>query len=177
MKFGNSYFNSFSWTISIRNFKILTHTHTHTYTSSSSSSSRTASTDFPDSFSIRPYYSLLPVSLLDYLLCPQVLVGHPTLACSCVGVHRRTSLMSLSLILRQYPTCLARLTWMVLEMGGKWPYSCLVRCCFWDLLKMSRMYRYVSKHVWLNTADCFFLNLRVKTFEFLTSLLISGSSW
>ena len=41
----------------------------------------------------------------------------------CEGVHKRTSLMSSSLLFQQCPACLVRLTWMVFEMGCKWPYS------------------------------------------------------
>ena len=39
-------------------------------------------------------------------------------------VHRRMSLLSLSLLLQQSPTCLVCLTWMVCKMRGKWQYSC-----------------------------------------------------
>ena len=53
------------------------------------------------------------------------------------GVHRSTSLMSLSLLLQQCPACLVRLTWIVFMMGGRWPYSwCLVACCHQDLLNI-----------------------------------------
>ena len=59
-----------------------------------------------------------------------VRAGHPAFARPYVGVHRSTSLMSLSLLLQQCPACLVRLTWIVLVIGGRWPYSwCLVRCC------------------------------------------------
>ena len=37
----------------------------------------------------------------------------------CVWFHRRTLLMSLSLLLQQYPECLVFLTWLVCEMGGR----------------------------------------------------------
>ena len=48
----------------------------------------------------------------------------------CEEVHRRTSLMSSSLLLQQWPACLVILTWIVFVMGGKWPYSCsIVGCC------------------------------------------------
>ena len=46
--------------------------------------------------------------------------------CPCVGVHRRISLMNLSLLLQQFPAYFVCLTWMVYEMGGRWLYS----CCF-----------------------------------------------
>ena len=53
--------------------------------------------------------------------CPHrtdVFAGWPTLVCPCVGVHRRITLMSLSLFLQQGPACLFHLTWMVCEMGS-----------------------------------------------------------
>ena len=37
------------------------------------------------------------------------------------GVHRRTSLISSSLLLQQCPACLVRLTWIVFVMRGSWP--------------------------------------------------------
>ena len=56
-----------------------------------------------------------------------------------VGVHRSTSLISSSLLLQQCPACLVRLTWIVLVMGGRWPYSwCLVGFCRQDLFKIAR---------------------------------------
>ena len=59
-----------------------------------------------------------------------VRAGRPAFAQPCVGVHKSTSLMSSSLLLQQCPACLARLTWKVFVIGGRWPYSwCLVGCC------------------------------------------------
>ena len=52
-----------------------------------------------------------------------VRVGRPALARPYVGVHRSASLMCSSLLLQQCPACLARLTWIVFVMGGRWPYS------------------------------------------------------
>ena len=52
-----------------------------------------------------------------------VRAGRPAFARPYVGVHRSTSLMSSSLLLLQWPSCLVRLTWIVFEMGGRWPYS------------------------------------------------------
>ena len=49
----------------------------------------------------------------------EVIAGQSTLLC--VGIHARASLVS-SMSL----SCLARLTWIVREMGSKWLYS----CCF-----------------------------------------------
>ena len=68
-----------------------------------------------------------------------VRAGRPAFARPCVGVHRSTSLMSSSLLLQQCSACLARLTWIVLVIGGRWPYSwCLVGCCRQDLFKIAR---------------------------------------
>ena len=50
--------------------------------------------------------------------CCNVLVGRPILARTYEPVHRRMSLMSLSLLLRPCPARLVPLIWMVLEMGG-----------------------------------------------------------
>ena len=55
--------------------------------------------------------------------CKYVRAGRPTFAQPYVGVHWSISLMSSSLLLQQCPACLVRLTWIVLLMGGKWPYS------------------------------------------------------
>ena len=47
--------------------------------------------------------------------------------------------MSSSLHLQQRPACLIHLIWMVLEMGGRWPYSCcFMGCCFQDLFITAR---------------------------------------
>ena len=46
--------------------------------------------------------------------------------------------MSLFLLLQQCPAYIVHLIWMVLEMGGKWPYSyCFVGCCFLDLFSIA----------------------------------------
>ena len=47
--------------------------------------------------------------------------------------------VSLCLFLEQCPACLVRLTWIVCEMRGRWPYSsCFVGCCFQDFFKRER---------------------------------------
>ena len=56
-----------------------------------------------------------------------VFPGHPAFARSYVGVHKSTSLMSLSLLLQQCPACLVRLTWIVFVIGGRCPYSWCLR--------------------------------------------------
>ena len=68
-----------------------------------------------------------------------VRAGRPSFSRPCVGVHKSTSLMSSSLLLQQCPACLARLTWIVFVIRGRWPYSwCLVGCCHLDLFKIAR---------------------------------------
>ena len=58
--------------------------------------------------------------------------------CPSIGVHRRTSLMSLSLLL-QCQACLVRLSWMVCKMSDRWLYNCcFVRCCFQDLFQTTQ---------------------------------------
>ena len=44
--------------------------------------------------------------------CMYVRAGRPAFGRPYVGVHRSTSLMSWSLLLRQCPACLVRLTWI-----------------------------------------------------------------
>ena len=80
--------------------------------------------------------SLYPVSIQS--CCRYVLLGHPTLVCPCEGIHRRTSLMILFLLRQQCPACFVCLTWMVLEIGGRWPYnSCFIGYCFQDLFHIA----------------------------------------
>ena len=52
--------------------------------------------------------------VFSHICCMYVRAGRPAFARPYVGVHRSTSLMSLSLLLQQCPACL---------MGGRWPYS------------------------------------------------------
>ena len=47
-----------------------------------------------------------------------VRAGRPAFARPCVGVHKSTCLMSLSLLLQQCLACLVRLTWIVFVMGA-----------------------------------------------------------
>ena len=96
------------------------------------------------SLTIRPYHPSLLVGFLDYIFCLYravvgkfLLVGQHLHICV-KGVYRRTSLMSSSLLLQQYPTCLVCLIWMVLEMGGWWPYCCcIVGCGFQDFFNIA----------------------------------------
>ena len=70
-------------------------------------------------------------------------MSRPTLARPCEGVHWGRSLMQSSLLLQQSPACLIRLIWVVLEMGvlemgGRWPYSCcFVGYCYQDLFNIA----------------------------------------
>ena len=107
----------------------------------------TSSDDSTD-FSLSSHQSLLsiapgrssklyPVSAQSW--CQYVLFDQPTLTHPCEGVHKRTLLMSLSLLLQQWPACHVCLIWMVCKMGGKWLYSCcFVGCCFQNLFKTAR---------------------------------------
>ena len=108
-----------------------------------SSPCRAASTDTPRPHSPRSLITsgwssgLHLVSLHSCWM--YVRAGRPAFARPYVGVHRSTSLMSSSLLLQQCPACLARLTWIVFEMRGRWPYSwCLVECCCLDLFNIAR---------------------------------------
>ena len=77
-------------------------------------------------------------SVSSHSCCMYVLAGRPAFAWPYAGVHRRTSLMSSSFLLRQYPACVVRLTCIVFVMGGRWPYSwCLVGCCRQDLFNIA----------------------------------------
>ena len=82
----------------------------------------------------------LSTGILDYILCPYraVVLCLPTLARQYVGIHRRMPFMSSSLLLQQCPTCSVCLIWMVLVIGGRWPYSCcFAGYCFQDLFTIA----------------------------------------
>ena len=84
--------------------------------------SLTLSRHLPLSFIVTGRSSgLHPVSPPSF--CMYVRAGRPAFALPYVGVQRSTSFMSKSLLLRQCPACLVRLTWIVFVMGGRWPYS------------------------------------------------------
>ena len=47
--------------------------------------------------------------------------------------------MNSSLLFQQCPSYLARLTWIILEMRGRWSYNCFfVGCCFHNLFTIAR---------------------------------------
>ena len=116
-----------SWTIGEHS------THHHHHVVLLARISLTLSRHFSQSFIASGRSSgLHPVS--SHSCCMYVRAGRPAFARPYVGVHRSTSLMSLSLLLQQCPACLVRLTWIVFVMGGRWPYSwCFVVCCRQDL--------------------------------------------
>ena len=88
---------------------------------------------------------LYPVS--SHRCCMYVRAGRPAFVRPYVGVHRSTSLMSLSLVLQQCPACLVRLTWIIFVMGGRWPYSwCLVGYCCQDLLNILKWNNYLKTY-------------------------------
>ena len=99
---------------------------------------------FPDSLPIRLFYPSFTAGLLDNIECPsvkrcwrQVLACRPTLARLCEGVHRRRTLMSLSLPLQQCPAYLLRFISIAFEMRVSWLSSCFfVECCFQALFNI-----------------------------------------
>ena len=91
---------------------------------------------------------LHPVS--SHSCCMYVRAGRPAFARPYVGVHWSTSLMSSSLLLHLCPACLVRLTWIVIVMGGRWPYSwCLVGCCYQDLFNWIYIYIYIHIYIYI----------------------------
>ena len=86
---------------------------------------------------------LHPVS--SHSCCMYVRAGRPAFAWPYAGVHRSTSLMSSSLLLQQCPACLVRLTCIVFEMGGRWPYSwCFVGVLPPGLVQYIYIYIYIE---------------------------------
>ena len=95
-----------------------------------------------------------------------VRAGRPAFARPCVGVHKSTSLMSSSLLLQQCPACLARLTWIVFVIGGRWPYSwCLVGCCRQDLFK------------WAYWTEISFTTYSVKLLKYTVTFHVAQKTW
>ena len=90
-----------------------------------------------------PSARILPISChpsLSFIASGRSSGLHPcsTFACPCEGVHRSTSLMSLSLLLQLCLAYLVHLILIVCMMGGRWPYSrCFVGCCLQDLFNIA----------------------------------------
>ena len=67
----------------------------------------------------------------------RLVLTFPTLTRPCKAVYRRTSLISSYFLL--HFACFVRLIWMVLEMGGRWPYiCCFAGSCFQNLFSIAR---------------------------------------
>ena len=75
--------------------------------------------------------SLIPLTIISTIVLCKHLDGiqypprddqYKFLVCPCVEVYRGTSIISSSLVNQQYIAFWASLTWMVCEMGCKWPY-------------------------------------------------------
>ena len=93
---------------------------------------------------IRPNHLSLLSGLLDCIQCPHrtdvSLCWSANTGTSISCVNRRMSLLSLSLLSKECPACLVHLSWMVCQMGGKWPYNCgFVGCRFQDSFKAARL--------------------------------------
>ena len=82
---------------------------------------------------------LHPVS--SHSCCMYVRAGRPAFAWLYVGVHRSTSLMSLSLLLQQCPACLVCITCIVFVMGGKWSYRAGV---LWGVVAWKKLHFILS---------------------------------
>ena len=106
--------------------------------SSSSLSSRAVSMDLPDPLSqfVSIVHRSRQVFQATSCIGKELLyIGSSWSFCLCWSMWRGPrELMSSSLLLLQCPVCLARLTWIVFSMGGRWPYNCcFVGCCLQDL--------------------------------------------
>ena len=115
------------------------------YGLSSSSTCRATSTDITDPLSLHVSLSFIasgrssgfhPVS--SHSCCMYVQAGRPAFDWPYAGIHMGTSLTRSSLLLQQCLACLFRLAWIVLVIGGRWPYCwCLVGCCCQDLFNIA----------------------------------------
>ena len=136
IKIQNTKFKSIFGSVYIYIYIYVYHHHHHHHVVSPSQISLTLSHHFSLSFiTFGRSSGLHPVS--SHSCCMYVRAGHPAFVWPYAGVHRSTSLMSLSLLLQQCPACLVCLTCIVFVMGGKWPYSwCLVGCWRQDLFNI-----------------------------------------
>ena len=93
------------------------------------------------SLTIHPYHQLLLAGLLCCILCPYKadkvnLCLSANTGTSMCRVYKKRWLICLFLLLQQYLAWFIYLTWIVCEMGSRWPYSCcFIGCCFLDLFK------------------------------------------
>ena len=122
----------------------------------SSSSCRATSTDLPD-----PLSSLIPIVHRSWIFkaISYIGTGSNRLFClyhPCEGIHGSISFRSSSLLLQQCPTCLARLTLIVLVIGGRWLYSCyFVGCCLQDLFNIAHSIFMYSQVTLSNTNNLY----------------------
>ena len=80
---------------------------------------------------------LHPVSVQS--CCRYVLIDCPTPTHSCEGRPLENVSYEFVRTSRAVSCNLVRMIWMVLEMGGRWPYSCcLMGCCFQVLFNIAR---------------------------------------
>ena len=88
------------------------------------------------SLSIGPYHTPLPTSLPKLHLVLAYSLRKKNLASTSMS---RVSMKYVTYeFVLPYPECLVRLTWMVFEMGGKWPLSCfLMRSYVQDLVNIT----------------------------------------
>ena len=93
------------------------------------------------SLPVRPYHLLLPAGPLICILCPhRAVVGKFLLTNQHWLLHVLESIGERHFVLA-FPAmfCMSCWSWMVLEMGGKWLYSCyFLLCCFPDLFTITR---------------------------------------
>ena len=86
------------------------------------------------SLAICLYNLSLPAGLLDYILCPYRAVADKFYL---VSQHLHVCVKEFTGECRlwvrpNFFICLVHLIWAVLEIGGWWPCSCFVGCCFQD---------------------------------------------
>ena len=95
--------------------------------------------DFPDSSSLHPFIPATYRSLQVFLYPHRTVVDKFLLVGKHWHVHLKRSLRERHLLLQRWHQCLVRLTWMVLEMGCKWPCRCwFVGYYFPDLFNIAR---------------------------------------
>ena len=87
-------------------------------------------------------------------------------------------LMRLLTLLKQCPACLARLIWMVLEMGSRWSYSsCFEECCFQDLFNVALLHPYCSMNTIAAWTKNRFISSDMSGFEITERLSIADHAF
>ena len=111
----------FMWLFGFEVLSILGGYHSHHHVVPLARISLTLSRHFSLSFIAFGWSSGLH-SLSSHSCCMYVRAGRPAFACPYAEVHRRSSLMSSSLLLQQCSACLVRLAWIVFlwwKAGGR----------------------------------------------------------